>query len=95
MTKRPPNEEDLRAMFGLLEEVRIMLTHWAPGSQTPTEEIQQLRDENAQLKAVLNQCHAAMGQAIETGRSTDSLDAAMEAIDVALRRESYGHSERH
>ena len=60
MTKRPPNQQDLQAMFGVLEEARLMLTHWAPGSQTPTEEIQQLRDENAQLKVVLDQAYEAM-----------------------------------
>ena len=40
VTKRPPNEADLRGMFGLLEEMRIELSKWAPGSQTPTEEMQ-------------------------------------------------------
>jgi len=87
VTKRPPTEADLRAMFGLLEEVRITLSHWAPGSIEPSEEIQQLRDENAGMRAVLDHVYEALAQVVETQRSSDSIDAAMEAIDLVLRRE--------
>ena len=46
-----------------------------------------MRDENAQMKAVLQQVYEAIAQTVERGPSTDTLDACMEAIDALLRRE--------
>ena len=44
-----------------LEEIRLELSNWAPSSQTPTDEIQQLRDENGQMREVLDQAYEARG----------------------------------